>query len=509
MTGSSAAGEAPRGVVDAVEQRAKRTRLMFPREPCGNKYNKEVFGLEHLKALVNEQAEDNKTEEEEEEEKEEHVKEDQENNNVRASVKWRSEYEFASTILAQDQAGSTPEERTTTTTHQQNNQHVPGAKTTTGSRDLVVASSSSFAQRGNQPSQALVGLTSTTKGSHEYSASLIRRQAGKWPRPEWHAPWKLYRVVSGHLGWVRSIAFDPSNDWFVTGSADRCIKVWDLASGRLKLTLTGHIEQVTGLAVSPRHPYLFSCGLDKQVKCWDLEYNKVIRHYHGHLSGVYSLCLHPNLDIMFTGGRDSTCRVWDMRTKAQVHVLTGHENTVCSILSQGSDPQVITGSHDSQIKLWDLVAAKPMTTLTHHKKGVRCMGLHPKEYAFASCSSDNIKKFSLPRGNFMHNMLQPQRTVVNAMCVNDDGVMATCADNGNMWFWDWNSGNKFQEIQSPVQPGSLDSESGIFAASFDVTGTRLLTCEADKTIKFYKEDLEATPETHPVQFKPPKDIRRY
>lgn len=33
------------------------------------------------------------------------------------------------------------------------------------------------------------------------------------------------QVISGHLGWVRSVAFDPSNEWFCTGSADRTIKV--------------------------------------------------------------------------------------------------------------------------------------------------------------------------------------------------------------------------------------------------------------------------------------------
>ena len=107
------------------------------------------------------------------------------------------------------------------------------------------------------------------------------------------------------------------------------------------------------------------------------------------------------------------------------------------------------------------------------------------------------------------NMLQHQRSIVNAMAVNDDGVMATGADNGQLWLWDWNSGNRFQEMETQAQPGSLDSENVIFAMSFDVTGTRLLTCEADKTIKFYKEDLEATPETHPVRFKPPTNIRRY
>ena len=88
----------------------------------------------------------------------------------------------------------------------------------------------------------------------------------------------VFFVILGHTGWVRSVAVEPGNEWFATGSADRVIKIWDLASGKLKLSLTGHVSTVRGLVVSPRQPYLFSCGEDRQVKCWDLEYNKVIRY---------------------------------------------------------------------------------------------------------------------------------------------------------------------------------------------------------------------------------------
>lgn len=42
--------------------------------------------------------------------------------------------------------------------------------------------------------------------------------------------------------------------------------------------------------------------------------------------------------------------------------------------------------------------------------------------------------------------------------------------------------------QAPVQPGSMDSEAGVFAMTFDHSGTRLITAEADKTIKLYRED---------------------
>lgn len=95
----------------------------------------------------------------------------------------------------------------------------------------------------------------------------------------------------------------------VSGSSDRTIKVWDLASGKRLLTLTGHVNAVRGLAISDRHPYMFSASEDKSVKCWDLETNRIIRHYHGHLSGVYSLALHPTLDVLVSGGRDSCARV--------------------------------------------------------------------------------------------------------------------------------------------------------------------------------------------------------
>ena len=98
--------------------------------------------------------------------------------------------------------------------------------------------------------------TLTTRGSQMFQQ----------PKPEWHPPWKLMRVISGHLGWVRSLAVEPGNKWFASGAGDRTIKIWDLATGSLRLTLTGHISTVRGLAVSPRHPYLFSCGEDKMVQ---------------------------------------------------------------------------------------------------------------------------------------------------------------------------------------------------------------------------------------------------
>mmetsp|Transcript_15806 Transcript_15806/g.23758 ORF Transcript_15806/g.23758 Transcript_15806/m.23758 type:complete len:543 (+) Transcript_15806:166-1794(+) len=323
------------------------------------------------------------------------------------------------------------------------------------------------------------------------------------PTPKWHAPWQLSTVISSHLGWVRSIAFDPTNDMFATGSADRTIKIFDFAKAcvgsndALKITLTGHISPVRGLAFSPRHPYLFSAGEDKMVKCWDLETNQVVRHYHGHLSGVFELKLHPTLDLLVTGGRDAVARVWDMRTKNQVFCLTGHDNTVGAILTKSTDPQVITGSYDSTIKLWDLAAGKCMSTLTHHKKSVRALAQPTYENSFISGAADTLKKWQGKEGRFIKNFTG-HKSVINTLAMNDDGVVVSGADNGTMNFWDYQTGYCFQKTETVAQPGSLDAENGIFAAEFDLTGTRLITGEADKSIKIWKQNSEASELTHPI-----------
>jgi pleiotropic regulator 1 len=142
-----------------------------------------------------------------------------------------------------------------------------------------------------------------------------------------------------------------------------------------------------------------------------------------------------------------------------------------------------------------------MCTLTNHKKSVRGVVLHPTLYMFASASPDNIKQWRCPEGNFVQN-LSGHNTIVNCMAVNSEGVLVSGGDNGSMHFWDWRTGYNFQRIQASVQPGSMDSEAGIFSMIFDQSGSRLITTEADKTIKIYREDDEATEASYPVNWKP-------
>lgn len=313
-----------------------------------------------------------------------------------------------------------------------------------------------------------------------------------------HEKWKLSKLLLGHTGQVTSVTMDPFNSYFITGSADRTMKIWDLVSGNLQLTLSGHIMAVRDMVISSRHPYLFSCSEDKTVKCWDLEKNVVIRDYHGHLSAVYTIDIHPEIDVIVTGGRDSSVRVWDIRTRTPIHVMTGHRSSVNKVKCQSADPQVISCSMDSTVKTWDLVSGKCANTITFHSKSMRAFCLNEKEEEVITSSSDGIKKFKLPECDYLqdlqfwddHNVIEQGNLIINTMCNNDDGVVFAGCDNGKFAFWDWQSGDMFQnDIQTPV-PGSLDSEGGILCSTFDQSGDRLITGNTDKSIRVWRKENE-------------------
>lgn len=355
----------------------------------------------------------------------------------------------------------------------------------TSSQALAVSNELSV-YAGNKPAGISPGLS--------FANDLIVPKSQVQPEKK-HSRWKMFRVLIGHTGSVTSVGFDPDNEYFATGASDGTIKIWNLASGRLQLTLTGHIMAVRGIVISDRHPYMFSCSEDKTVKCWDLEKNKVVRDYHGHLSSVYTVDIHPTLDLIVTGSRDSSVKVWDIRTRTPIYTLTGHKNTVSKVHCRSTDPQIISSSMDSTVRTWDLVAGKCDKVLTYHSKSVRTFCVDESRKQFISGSADGLKKFQLPSCNYLQNLeslphetLNEGNLILNTNCCNEDGEMFVGCENGQYGFWDWNSGHVYQNGTQTPAPGSLDSEKGILCSSFDRSGIRLVTGNVDKTVRVWKRE---------------------
>lgn len=321
-----------------------------------------------------------------------------------------------------------------------------------------------------------------------------------------HQPWELSKVMLDHKGWVRCIAVDPSNEWFATGSADTTIKVWDMATSRLKFDLTGHKDAVRGLSISKTSPFMFSVSEDHSVKCWDLETNTIIRDFNGHTGAVYGVSAHPSLDVVVSCGRDKTVRVWDLRTTRCVHTMIGHTDNVLSVTTQNTDPQVISGGADGMVYLWDLGTGKPITRLTRHKKPVRALIPHPLEETLVTVGADHIRKWKLPIGEFYTNLMCPQGMGKLSSVANEldetltGGGRWSCAaldptgtklfvggEAGYMRFYNWATHSLVQQRRTKPFPKGNTEDVGVQCCAFDNSGTWLITGETDKTVKMWKQ----------------------
>ena len=97
-------------------------------------------------------------------------------------------------------------------------------------------------------------------GFEEPAVRKLLEQAGgfqsrPWLRPRfaWLPPpgGPEVRTLAGHSDSVNTVVISPDGHWAVSGSNDRTLKIWDLASGETHRTLAGHSFWVTAMAISP------------------------------------------------------------------------------------------------------------------------------------------------------------------------------------------------------------------------------------------------------------------
>ncbi len=126
-----------------------------------------------------------------------------------------------------------------------------------------------------QPAHAVTGiLHSRLKPLDRWQDQVTARQGqygqpallNRWTPPDLPDP-ALLRTLTGHTDEVTALAIAPDSTWLATGSADKTVRIWDSATGRLTAAL--NTDPVTAPAITPDGTLIATIDYGKTVRIWD------------------------------------------------------------------------------------------------------------------------------------------------------------------------------------------------------------------------------------------------
>ncbi|PAV17406.1 WD40 domain containing protein [Pyrrhoderma noxium] len=127
---------------------------------------------------------------------------------------------------------------------------------------------------------------------------------------------RLISILKGHSASVTAVTYSPDGSRIVSGSEDNTIRVWDAKNSRHRLVcrpITGHTDRVSSVSFSPDGKQILSGSYDKTIRIWDASTgNLLFGPFWGHTGIVNSLYFFPDGRRFVSGSHDGAIRIWSL-----------------------------------------------------------------------------------------------------------------------------------------------------------------------------------------------------
>ncbi|POV98116.1 hypothetical protein PSTT_14629 [Puccinia striiformis] len=184
-------------------------------------------------------------------------------------------------------------------------------------------------------------------------------------------------AFEAHPDYIRCLAVHPTQPLVLTGSDDMTIKLWDWdKSWKCLQVFEGHTHYIMNLAFNPKDSNTFASScLDRTVKVWSLGSHTANFTLDAHEKGVNYVEYYHGGDkpYLVTTGDDRLIKIWDYLSKSCIQTLEGHQSNVSYAIFHPSLPIIISGSEDGTVKIWHSSTYRLENTLNYGLERAWCV----------------------------------------------------------------------------------------------------------------------------------------
>ncbi len=211
---------------------------------------------------------------------------------------------------------------------------------------------------------------------------------------------------------INSVALSQDNQWMATGGFDQTVDVWNRATEALEFSFNIDTGWVAAVDLNAEKGYL-AVAIDdhanhkiNRIDLWDVNTRERLYKFQGHTARMRSLKISKDGKYMVSGSNDNTARVWDLENpdKAPL-VLQGHSAWVISVDLSADGAYVVSGSDDGTAKSWDGRSGELLNTFNGHKAGVNVSITDNAKYLVTGSKDSSAKIWGVNSGKELATLI--------------------------------------------------------------------------------------------------------
>jgi len=356
---------------------------------------------------------------------------------------------------------------------------------------------------------------------------LLGACASSYSDIDWRTPQaksKMKPVVQiGHSAPVTSVAFSPCGHYVLSGSKDKTVKLWDIATGREIRTFKGHSDVVSSVKFSPDDRHIVSTSWDGSVRLWDITSESEVRASREHQYKVNAVAVSRDGKYALSGSEDRSLILWHLpscrvakrfggsglasevtqytsrhsskiRDRIALNVqaiaklpeksrrwkpyASGHIESVVSVHLSSKGTYALSGGQDFTMRLWDISKGETVKIFKLPLVEFLAVALSPNgKYALSGNSDSVLRLWRISNRKVIYE-LRGHSDAVSAVAFSPDGQYALSGSwDSTLILWNASSGEPLKSFEGHAAK--------VNAVAFSPDGRYVLSGSDDHTLKLW------------------------